>query len=242
MSAVRTSEKYLVTLIKLVNKAFRKMPVLFAAAFVCVGSFIGFVQLASEILEGEGRAIDTQIMLLMRDPGDSANPLGPIWFEEMMRDVTSLGSVGVLTFISVTCAIFLLLVNKKKLMLYFVASVITGTMLSTVLKVGFDRPRPNLFPHGTLVYSGSFPSGHTLLATIVYLTLGALLAEIQQSRGLRIYILLLATTITLLVGMSRIYLGVHWPSDVLAGWLGGATWAFMFWIIAHHRKGQEAIK
>ena len=222
--------------IKLLRSAVYKQPLLFTVILLCAGSFLAFSKLASEVLEGEGRAIDKQIMLLMRDPNDSTNPLGPGWFEETMRDITGLGGIAILTFITLASALYLFLINKKGLALYLLAAVGTGAMFSSLLKAGFDRPRPDLVPHDTIVYTASFPSGHSLIAAIVYLTLAALLAESQPRYRLKLYILSLAVVITLLIGISRVYLGVHWPSDVVAGWLGGSAWAFMFWIIAHYAR------
>jgi undecaprenyl-diphosphatase len=111
------------------------------------------------------------------------------------------------------------------------ATIASGIALSFALKAGFDRPRPDLVPHGSVVYTASFPSGHSMMAALVYLTLGALLARLQPERRLKIYILLLAVLVTLAVGISRVYLGVHWPPDVLAGWAAGAAWAIMSWAV-----------
>jgi undecaprenyl-diphosphatase len=103
-------------------------------------------------------------------------------------------------------------------------------MLSMAVKMGFDRPRPELVPHGSYVYTASFPSGHSMMSAVVYLTLAAMLARVQPQWRLRIYILGVAVLVTLLVGFSRVYLGVHWPSDVLAGWAVGAAWALTCWL------------
>jgi undecaprenyl-diphosphatase len=105
-------------------------------------------------------------------------------------------------------------------------------LLSTLLKMGFDRPRPDLVPHGALVYTASFPSGHATLSAVVYLTLGALLARVQPRLVLKLYLLGLAILLTVMVGVSRVYLGVHWPTDVLAGWAVGAAWALLCWATA----------
>ena len=115
---------------------------------------------------------------------------------------------------------------------FVIAAVVGGTLLSTALKMGFERPRPDLVPHGTRIYTASFPSGHAMLSAVTYLTLGALLARVQKRRRVKALLLGLAILITLLVGMSRVYLGVHWPSDVLAGWCVGAAWAALCWFVA----------
>ena len=105
-------------------------------------------------------------------------------------------------------------------------------LVSTLTKLGFGRPRPDLVPHATQVYTASFPSGHAMMAAVTYLTLGALLARVQPRLRLKLYLIGLAATLTVLVGCSRVYLGVHWPTDVLAGWTLGAAWALGCWAIA----------
>jgi undecaprenyl-diphosphatase len=130
--------------------------------------------------------------------------------------------------------------RKAHAALFVVAAVGGGMLLSTLLKMGFDRPRPDLVPHGALVYTASFPSGHATLSAVVYLTLGALLARVQPRFVLKFYLLGLAIVLTVTVGVSRVYLGVHWPTDVLAGWALGAAWALFCWAAALwlQRRGQ----
>lgn len=214
----------------------RSQPIPALVILLSAGGFFAFTELASEVMEGESHNIDTSILLIMRSPGDLADPLGPPWVEEMMRDITALGGVAVLTFVTLSCAVYLYLVKRRDLMIYLLAAAGTGTLFSNLLKAGFGRPRPDVVPHEIVVYTASFPSGHSLVAAVIYLTLGVLLAEAQTRYRLKVYILSIAIILTLLIGISRIYLGVHWPSDVLAGWLAGSAWAFMFWIIAHYMK------
>jgi undecaprenyl-diphosphatase len=124
------------------------------------------------------------------------------------------------------------LARKRGAALLVLASVGGGALLSTLLKLSFERPRPDLVPHAVAVYTASFPSGHAMLSAVTYLTLGTLLARIQPRRRLRAYIVAVAVLLTLLVGTSRVYLGVHWPTDVLAGWCLGAAWAMLCWAVA----------
>ena len=210
----------------------QRQPVLAVTLLLCLCGIAGFVEIAEDVLEGESHDIDRAIILLLRDPGDSANPWGPRWLQEMMRDFTGLGGTAVLTLITVLAVVFLLLSGKRGLSLYLSAAVISGAVMSNLLKLGFDRPRPDLVPHGSFTYTSSFPSGHAFIGAVVYLTLGAMLAETQDRRSVRALILAAAALITLAVGSSRVYLGVHWPSDVVAGWLGGGAWAFLFWVMA----------
>lgn len=213
-------------------------PALTIGIALCLAGFFIFGKLVSEILEGESHAIDTAIILFMRDPADHSNPWGPGWFQEIMRDITGLGGIAILSLIVVATVIYLLVMKKKGPALYVLASVGTGMALSNLLKYHFNRPRPDLVPHDSIVYTASLPSGHALMAAVVYLTLGALLAETQVRHALKIYFMTIAIFITILIGVSRIYLGVHWPSDVLAGWLAGGSWALMFWLIFRISKNK----
>lgn len=197
-----------------------------------LGSIWVFAMLANEVVEGETHAFDEKVLLAMRNPADRTDPLGPHWAEELGRDFTALGGVGVLTLITMSAAGFLVLQRKLGAALLVLVAIGGGLLLSTLLKLGFDRPRPDLVPHGSYVYTASFPSGHSMLSAATYLTLGALLARVQPRRRLKAYLLMLATLLTLLVGISRIYLGVHWPTDVLAGWTAGAAWALLCWLVA----------
>ncbi len=214
----------------------KREPLILAAVLLCAVALHFFQEIAEEVMEGDTHALDTALLLMLRAPGDPDNPLGPRWLEEMMRDVTGLGGIAVLTLITVSSAIYLLIVGKPARSCYLLLAVSTGILLSNLMKSGFDRPRPDLVPHGSIVYTASFPSGHALMSAIVYLTLGALLAEAQPKRRLKLFIMLLAIVLTFLIGISRVYLGVHWPSDVLAGWTGGAAWALLFWIGARYLK------
>jgi undecaprenyl-diphosphatase len=158
----------------------------------------------------------------------------------MGRDFTALGGVGVLTLMTVAAALYLLLDGKRHAALFVILAIASGITISFLLKSGFDRPRPDLVPHGSIVYTSSFPSGHSMMSAVVYLTLGTLLARIQARRRIKAYLLFLAALVTVAVGVSRIYLGVHWPSDVLAGWAAGAGWAMAWWALAVwlQRRGQ----
>ncbi|WP_243369338.1 phosphatase PAP2 family protein [Microvirga solisilvae] len=199
-----------------------------------------FIAIADEVIEGETHALDSAILLSLRNPQDIANPLGPSWLEEAARDFTGLGGYAILTMLTAATVIYLLMAGKRAAALLVLVSIVGGALLSTGLKMGFERPRPDLVPHATRVYTASFPSGHAMLSAITYLTLGALLARVEKSRRISAFIMGLAIVMTLLVGASRVYLGVHWPSDVLAGWSVGAAWAALCWFAALQlqRRGQ----
>lgn len=200
----------------------------------------GFVELADEVGERETRHIDRSVILAMRSPEDVSDPLGPPWVEELGRDVTALGGNGYLALLTLAVVGYLYLDKKPRAARLVVVAVGGGFLLSYFLKALFDRPRPDLVPHGSFTYTASFPSGHAMLAAVTYLTLGALLARLHNRRVLKVYLLGVALLFTLLVGVSRVYLGVHWPTDVLAGWSAGAAWAILCWTVARflQRRGR----
>ena len=190
-----------------------------------------FARIAEEMREGDTRDFDEFLLLAFRSKTGLFEPLGPSWLAEVMRDITALGSFTVLGLVTFSVAGFLMLTRKRHAAGIVVLSITSGTLVSSLLKWLFARPRPDLVPHATMVYTQSFPSGHAMLSAVVYLTLGALLARTQAEPKVKAYLLLLAIALTLTVGISRVYLGVHWPTDVLAGWAGGACWALLWWVI-----------
>jgi len=198
-----------------------------------------FAELADEASEGSTREFDTAVLLAFRDPADPSDPLGPTWLEEFGRDVTALGGLGLLAVITLAVAGFLWLRDRRGTAILILLAIGSGQLMSFVFKLGFDRSRPELVPHRMATYTSSFPSGHAMMAAVTYLTLAVLLARVQEGRRIKIYILSVAVIITVAVGISRIYLGVHWPTDVLAGWTAGAAWAFGCLLVANwlHRLG-----
>jgi undecaprenyl-diphosphatase len=200
-------------------------------AAICLGAFCFFGGLASEVLEGETQKLDRHILLMMRNPNDTSAPAGGPWMEEVMRDISALGGVFWIPFVTIAVVVYLLIQNRMARSAYVGGAVVTGAILSLLLKREFQRPRPDLLPHGSVAYMSSFPSGHSLVSAVVYLTLGALLASSQNQLASKIYIVALSVVTVLLVGISRVYLGVHWPSDVVAGWLAGTGWATLSWLV-----------
>lgn len=202
------------------------------AGLVIAGGLWGFVELLDVARATTPHSFDTDILLAFRTAGDPNDPVGPLWVEEAMRDLTALGSTSVLMFIVLSVYVYLLLAGKPKTALFIFVSIAGGQLLSSLLKLGVDRPRPDLVSHLAEVYTLSFPSGHAMLSAVTYLTLGSLLARVLPGRLLKSYVLAVAVVATLLVGISRVYLGVHWPSDVLAGWCAGSAWAMLCWLVS----------
>jgi len=226
---------------RLTRAGWREIRILTALMLV-TGGLWAFAKIAEEVMEGETRGFDRFILLALRTPSNPSDPLGPPWVEAMARDITSLGGIVVLLMVSVAAVGFLFLVRRPAAALLVVASVGGGTVLSTLLKLGFERPRPELVPHGAEVFTASFPSGHAMLSAVVYLTLGALLARTQSRRRVKAYLLTLAVLLTGMVGVSRVYLGVHWPTDVMAGWCIGSAWAILCWLVARWLQGRGRMK
>jgi undecaprenyl-diphosphatase len=173
---------------------------------------------------------------------DTHAPLGAPSVQEAARDITALGGVVVLTLVTAIAAGFLALDGKKHMALFVCASVLGGLAAGTILKDLFQRPRPDLVPYSAYASGASFPSGHSMMSAVTYLTLGALLARSQERKRLKAYFLLVAIFLTLAVGITRVYLGVHWPTDVLAGWTAGAVWALLCWLAARRLQTRRTLE
>jgi undecaprenyl-diphosphatase len=202
------------------------------ALLLVAGALWAFAGIAEEVTEGDTHAIDTSLLLALRSPTDVSDPIGPIWVETAMRDITALGGLTVLASVTLAAMGALALQRHGRSALFLGVAVAGGQLLSHGAKLLFDRPRPDLVPHGTAVVSTSFPSGHSMMAAVTWLTLAMMLARAEPRRRMKAYWIVLAAVVTVAVGVSRVYLGVHWPSDVLAGWTLGAAWALLCLAVA----------
>lgn len=195
--------------------------------FLVAAALFGFVEIAGEVVEGENHAFDEVLLRLLRNPADLADPVGPLWLEKAVRDLTALGSVTVLTLLTAIVLGYLLVDGKRAAAVFVLVSVAGGALLVEAVKLTIARPRPDLVAHLVDVSTYSFPSGHATASAVTFLTLGALLARVHGRRRVKAYVMGIAVMLTLAIGTSRIYLGVHWPSDVLGGWCLGAAWALL---------------
>jgi undecaprenyl-diphosphatase len=212
------------------------------AVLVAVGGTWGFIALADEVREGDTQKFDEWAVKSLRRADDPKTPIGPTWLHEAGRDVTALGGVTVLTLMTFAVAGYLWMAKKYHAMWLVIIATATGLLLSTALKGSFERERPSVVPHLSNVYTSSFPSGHSMLSAVVYLTLGSLLARLSPGYAIKIYFISVAMGITFLVGLSRVYMGVHYPTDVLAGWTAGLVWAILCWLVARYLQHRGKVE
>jgi undecaprenyl-diphosphatase len=198
---------------------------IFLQVFMVAGCIWTFVKLAGKIRKGGTDEIDNEILRAFRRPENTAIPIGPSWLPEVARDVTALGSGADLTLASMTLVGYLCLNRRFRAAGYLIASVGSGLLLCQLLKDFFVRRRPTAVAHLTHFDPQSFPSGHSMGSAIVYLTLGGIISRQFGGWVTKVYFLSIALLTTLLVGLSRLYLGVHYPTDVLAGWAAGSLWS-----------------
>ena len=202
-----------------------------ALVLTIAGLLFAFGFIAQEVAKGKTLAFDRAVMLALRSSADPSVPIGPAWLPEAARDVTSLGSIIVLVIITLAVVGYLFLVGKSAVAWLMLIAVVGGIALSDLPKFAFARARPDVVPPLARVFTTSFPSGHATLSAITYLTIAAVLAPSQPSSTISVYFMSLAVFLTVLIGISRIYVGVHYPTDVLGGWCIGAAWAMGCWAI-----------
>jgi undecaprenyl-diphosphatase len=200
-------------------------------ALFCLSSALVFAHLVEEVAEGGTAASDRAILLAFRTAKDPSIPIGPPWLLQSAIDISALGGFTVIWFLTIAASGFLILARRWRALFILLAAIGGASLLNTALKLSFHRERPEIAAHLAQSWSASFPSGHAMISAAAYMTIAAILAQTQTSKAVRIYLVSLAVLVTMLIGLSRIYLGVHWPSDVAAGWSAGAAWALCFWII-----------
>ena len=220
-------------LLDLVRSAgWREFVLLLAVAAIC-GGILTFVGVTDLVSEDEVHETEIRLMRDLRSAQDPSRPIGPLWLERWSREITSLGGGAVLSLMTALVVGYLLIERWYASALLVLVSVGGGTLLTAGLKGFFERDRPNIVPHLTDALSKSYPSGHSMMSSVVYLTLAVLLARAMKRRRVKIYFVSAALFLSVLVGLSRVYLGVHYPTDVVAGWAGGTAWALLCWLMAY---------
>jgi len=220
----------------------RSEPWVFVAALVVVLGVWGLAALTGNVMEGDTTKFDTAILLAFRQPQDLNLLAGPGWLLTVVRDATALGGGLVIGLVLSGTTGFLLLARRYHMVVFLLVATLGATGMNYLMKLVISRARPAVVPHLTDVTSLSFPSGHSAMSAAVYLTIGALLAQSVKKRRLKLYFVLIALLITGMVGLSRVMLGVHYPTDVLAGWASGLAWALLCWIVARYLQRRGAIE
>lgn len=206
--------------------------------FLVAAAGFSFLEIADDMAEGETKAIDNRLVLALREPGDVSDPIGGRGIEEAVRDITALGGTTLVAMITLVSILAFLFHRKPIHALVMGAVVVAASLSSQFTKSFFGRPRPDLVPHDVFVYTGSFPSGHSTMSTAAFLALAMLIASLELKRRSKALAYVLAALVIVGVGFSRVYLGVHWPSDVLAGWCLGSAWALLGWLALRLLGGQ----
>jgi undecaprenyl-diphosphatase len=205
---------------------------------LAAAALLSFVEIADDMAEGETKAIDSRLILALRESGDLNDPIGSRTIEEAVRDITALGGTTLVLVVTVVSVVAFVFHKKRVHALVMGGAVLAAWASSQFTKALFGRPRPDLVPHDVYVYSGSFPSGHSTMSTAAFLTLAMLIASLEMKRRSKALAYVLAALVVVGVGFSRVYLGVHWPTDVLAGWCLGAAWALVGWLALRLLGGQ----
>jgi len=207
----------------------RHPPFVFIAMAALAGAVFVLTILGRTIARGDRFAFDSAIMLAMRQDANPALPAGPVWLRQVMIDVTALGGETVLT-LAVILTIGFLAASRHLLAAALVlAGTVTGSIAVALAKTLVGRERPALVDHLVEVSSASFPSGHAANSAIIYLTIALVSIQVIPHRAARWFLFGATLLLVTAIGTSRVYLGVHWPSDVLAGWSFGALWALAWW-------------
>ena len=201
-----------------------------------------FLVLAGRVVGGDTLAFDTRILRALRSPDDPRRPIGPDWIASSLVDLTALGSPIVLALVVLSVVGFLLLQGRSHTALAVALTCFSGELVDSAMKHAFNRPRPTVVPALREVWSTSFPSGHAMESAIVYLTLGAMLMRVADRRITKVYCLAVAVMLTAIVGVSRIWLGVHYPTDVLGGWMIGFVWASICWLATERVEARAGIE
>jgi undecaprenyl-diphosphatase len=212
------------------------------AALLVVAGLLLFLILATLVRADHAPSLDEEILKALRNPESPKQPLGPAWLRGAGYDFTALGGVAVLTLITILVAAYLLLHGKYGATILLVVATVGGVSLNVLLKNVIHRERPPLAYRAAEVHSNSFPSGHSMLSAVVYLTLGTMLARFVAQRSEKVFVLVVALLLTFLVGASRVYLRVHYPTDVLAGWSVGLVWAMLCWLVARYLQRRHLVE
>jgi len=186
----------------------------------------GFGLITWLVLHGHSAGLDRAGLLLWRNGSDLGN-IGSTALLEAVRDMTALGGTLIMIAVMVGAIIALLFLKLRREAFLLALTAISGNIAATQMKLLFARARPETVPHLTQAEGMSFPSGHSFHSALIYIAIALAFATMSARGSVRVTIIGLALAVSLLIAASRVWLGVHYPSDVAAGWLAGAGWAFL---------------
>ncbi len=205
-------------------------PRLLAAVALIGGAIWGFLALSDEVGEGDTATFDRALILALRQTVDPNRLRGPAWLQESARDITALGGFTVLGLVTLAALAVLIVYRRRRQAIVFAVAAVGAQVLAEAIKNVIGRPRPAFVHQYDLIASSSFPSGHSMMAPAIYFTLAAIVAAGELRPGARILLMAGSGLLVVAIGVSRVYLGVHWPTDVIAGWTLGSAVALAAWI------------
>lgn len=204
-----------------------------------LAAVLAFFRLGSAVRGGLTLDLDRQIILALRDPANPGQPRGTFWTRDLLHDLSALGGVAVLTLTVLVATVFLWINGRRRHATVLVGTVAAASVVGELLRSSYHRARPDLVAYGDYFSESSFPSGHSLTSTAVWMTLAIIIASLERTRLGKVTAFVAGVFICLAAGFSRVYFGVHWPSDVLGGWLLGSGWALAAWIALSAWKAKE---
>ncbi|HLI64778.1 MAG TPA: phosphatase PAP2 family protein [Caulobacteraceae bacterium] len=209
------------------------------AALLVAGGLWALLSLGGEVSEGETDAFDRKIMLALRTAGHPHEAVGPAWLGEALRDVTALGGTTFAVLATALAATGLAFHGLRRRAVLLICVVAGAQACDELLKALYRRDRPDFALAGAYTYAQSFPSGHSTASAALWLTLAMIASSFEAQLGRKLFWFAAALLVIAGVGASRVYLGVHWPTDVLAGWMLGACCALLGWLAWRRLRGGE---
>jgi undecaprenyl-diphosphatase len=201
------------------------------AIMLIAAGLLAFLRLGDAVRAGRTLDLDRRIILALRDSANPGQPRGSFWTRNILHDLTALGGVGVLTLTVAVAVIFLWVNRRRRHAAVLLGTVTAATVIGEMIKSAYNRSRPDLVAYGDYFSESSFPSGHSNIATVVWMTLALIVASLERTRIGKATAFVAGGFISLTAGASRVYFAVHWPSDVVGGWILGSGWALMAWIV-----------
>lgn len=189
------------------------------------GLVFAFIKIGRAVSGNETSGFDETILLALRDAPD--DPIGPPSLTAAVMHISALGSGAVTGLIVLITTLFFVVSKHYRYALLMIACSLGTLAGMALLKDFYERERPTVVTHIDPPGGHSFPSGHSMISAALYMTLAVLIARTLQTRRQRVFVVAMGAIMMMLIGLTRLYLGVHYPTDVLAGWTAGLLWALV---------------